>query len=739
MKFILLFMALLSFSLRSQSLEGQVLDSLNQEPIPFAEIYILELDLHTKSDKDGAFSITSELPKKFQVLVTASNYEFYKSTLSNSSTYRLKFYLKQSHHELEEVTVSGPKSTLQRNNTVHIERMSLKDLNQIANTTLGEAISKIPGVYNTSTGLGISKPVIRGMQGIRVVSMLNGLRIENQQWGGDHGLGITSLGIGSVEVIKGPSSLLYGADALGGVIYYVDEKYAAQDRTEFGFSTQNESNTLGTTNQVWFKKSGSNMRFNLGASLSSHADYRLPDNRFAANSRFTDNSIKSSLGWNRRKGVLNVRYTYNTTNAGIPGHTHDLVIEESKLKVKEQSREQRLPYQDFQNHYLSVDNKWFLNKGEVQLLLGQTLNRLTEFEEKVTIPGVKMDLYNSLYHLKYNRKVNEKLSFIGGVQGMYQMNINDSKASEFLLPKSSMLDNGAYLIGYYSLKLWNLQAGLRYDQRNLESVESFKGNTPFNQTYQGLNMSLGAVRNKNKYTYRANISSGFRAPHLSELLSNGFHHGTLRYEIGNLNLKSENATQVDLTFERHGDHLELIVNPFYNYIQNYTFINPIDSLISGLPVFVYEQLPDVHLYGVDLGFHFHPHFAHWLHVEASYSFLEASSERQVSLMPQNRILSGLRFDFKDISIFKSNKLVLDYNYYFKQDRVSVIETESPFYQLLNISVNTSIGKKERFDLNFGCKNLLNTEYIDHLSRLKNIGLESPGRNIYFKLTYQFSN
>jgi iron complex outermembrane receptor protein len=252
-------------------------------------------------------------------------------------------------------------------------------------------------------------------------------------------------------------------------------------------------------------------------------------------------------------------------------------------------------------------------------------------------------------------------------------------------------------------------------------------------------MSLGAVRNKNKYTYRANISSGFRAPHLSELLSNGFHHGTLRYEIGNLNLKSENATQVDLTFERHGDHLELIVNPFYNYIQNYTFINPIDSLISGLPVFVYEQLPDVHLYGVDLGFHFHPHFAHWLHVEASYSFLEASSERQVSLMPQNRILSGLRFDFKDISIFKSNKLVLDYNYYFKQDRVSVIETESPFYQLLNISVNTSIGKKERFNLNFGCKNLLNTEYIDHLSRLKNIGLESPGRNIYFKLTYQFSN
>jgi iron complex outermembrane recepter protein len=739
MKFILLILAFSAFTLRSQTLEGQIIDSSNQTAIPFAEIYIFELDLHTQSDDNGMFSISAQLPNSYQILITASNYEFYKATLSNVSNEIIKFYLTESHHKLEEVIVSGPKGTLQRNNAVHIERMSLKDLNQISNTTLAEAISKIPGVYSASTGLGISKPVIRGMQGIRVVSMLNGLRIENQQWGGDHGLGITSLGIGSVEVIKGPSSLLYGADALGGVIYYVDEKYAAQNKTEIGFSTQNETNTLGTTNQIWFKKSGNNIRFNLGASLSSHADYRLPNNRFAANSRFRDQSIKSSFGWNRSKGVLNIRYTYNTTNVGIPGHTHEDIIKESKLKVANQSREQRLPYQDFQNHYLSVDNKWFVEKGEVQLLLGQTLNRLTEFEEKVTIPGIKMDLYNSLYHLKYKRNVNKKLSYIGGIQGMYQMNLNDIKATEVLLPKSSMLDNGAYFIAYYNLKYWNLQAGVRYDQRIINTDEIFKGNDPFNQTYDGMNFSLGAVRNKSKYTYRANISSGYRAPHLSELLANGFHHGTLRYEIGNLNLKSENATQLDLTFERHGDHLELIINPFYNYVQNFTFINPIDSLIDGLPVFVYDQLTDVQMYGVDLGLHFHPHFAHWLHVEASYSFLESHSERQISLMPQNRILSGLRFDFQDISIFKSNKLVFDYNYFFKQDRISEMETKSPFYQLLNIGINTSIGEKERFDLSFGCKNLLNTEFIDHLSRLKNIGLESPGRNIYFKLTYQFSN
>jgi len=738
MKFILIVaFALSALSLNSQTLNGQILDSLDQSVIPFSKIYILELDLHTQADENGEFTISTKLPINYQLIVSAPSYESFKLKMTNSEN-QIKVYLTQSHHEIEEVTISGPKGTLQRYNAVHIERMSLKDLSQIASTTLGEAIAKMPGVYNTSTGLGISKPVIRGMQGIRVVSMLNGLRIENQQWAGDHGAGITSLGIGSVEVIKGPASLLYGADALGGVIYYVDESYAAQNKTEFGFNTQNESNTLGTTNQFSFKKSGDNIRFNLAGSLSDHADYRLPDNRFAANSRFREHAVKSSFGWNRSKGVLNIRYTYNATNVGIPGHTHDAVIAEDKLKVNNQSREQRLPYQDFRNHYLSFDNKWFLKKGEVQLLLGQTINQLTEFEEKVTIPGIKMNLYNSLYHLKYKRSINEKLSYKVGVQGMYQMNQNDLKATELLLPKSSMLDNGVYLIGFYNHKTWDLQAGLRYDQRMIHTDKEFKGNAIYNETFEGLNFSAGAVRNKDKYTFRVNVSSGYRAPHISELLANGFHHGTLRYEIGNLNLKSENATQVDVTFERHGDHLELVVNPFYNYIQNYTFINPIDSLIEALPVFVYEQLDAVQLYGIDFGFHFHPHFAHWLHIETSYSFIESQSTRQISLMPQNRILSGLKFDVKDVLFFKSNKISIDYNYFFKQDKVSELESESPFYQLVNIGINTTCGKKENFDLNIGCKNVLNTTFIDHLSRLKNLGLESPGRNFYLKLSYNFS-
>ena len=364
MKYILLLFVFSALSVKAQTtLEGKVFDSISKSSVPYAEIYILELELFTRTDEAGHFFISSKLPNQYQVIVSALGYETQRLILQNKQT-NIDFYLIESHQELEEVTISGPKGTLQRENAVHIERMNMKDLNQIATTTIGEAIAKIPGVYNTTTGIGISKPVIRGMQGVRVVSLLNGLRIENQQWGGDHGIGVTSLGIGSVEVIKGPASLLYGADALGGVIYYVDESYAAQNKLEVGLSSQNESNTLGTTNQFWVKKSGNNVRFSLAGSLSNHADYQLPSGRYAANSRFAENTVKSAFGWNRKNSVLNVRYTYNSTNVGIPGHTHDAVIEESKLKVAQQSRKQRLTYQDFKNHYLSIDNKWFMKRGK---------------------------------------------------------------------------------------------------------------------------------------------------------------------------------------------------------------------------------------------------------------------------------------------------------------------------------------------------------------------------------------
>src|SRR5690606_5427404 len=149
----------------------------------------------------------------------------------------------------DEVVISTPFGKLQNENVTNVELVRLNQLNRIPGTTLSEAITNIPGVYQSSIGTGIGKPVIRGMSGTRVVTYLNGLRIENQQWGDDHGMGVTSVGIDAVEVIKGPASLLYGSDALGGVLYFVNQPYANLNKIEGYFQTRIESNSLGTENE----------------------------------------------------------------------------------------------------------------------------------------------------------------------------------------------------------------------------------------------------------------------------------------------------------------------------------------------------------------------------------------------------------------------------------------------------------------------------------------------------------
>lgn len=722
----------------AQSFTGVITSNSTNQPIQGVTILVLDVNAQLISDSLGRFNFVNNLPSRINVQFSAVGYETEVLFLEANSTIQ-QIKLNEKHVSLDEVTVSGSKGMLQKFNAIHIETRKINELNAIPSTNLGEALATIPGVYNSSTGNGISKPVIRGMQGIRVVSLLNGLRIENQQWGGDHGMGITELGIGSVEVIKGPSSLLYGADALGGVIYYEDEPFARQNEMQLGVKSQFESNTLGTNNQLCYKVSKRNIRLNLAGSYSNHADFKLPNGAFLINSRFNENGFKAAFGTNYKNWGLSVRYNYSSSVVGIPGETEDSIPTPESYQTTEQERKLLLPSQLFHNHFLSIQNSWYLAKQTISLMLGETVNRLQEFEDSKDTAALNMLLSNTLYHLKSVTKFNGQFNFVYGFQGMIQDNSNDPTAEEKLIPSSVTFDNGIYGLMYFKYSKWNTQAGIRGDVRTIKSRENFNGFEGVKKQFPSLNFSIGTVRSGKESTARMNVSTGFRAPHLSELMANGAHDGALRYEIGDINLKAEKASQLDLTYEIHKDHLEFIVNPFGNYIRDYILLTPIDSTIDNLPVFQYKQMSQVWLYGGDLAIHFHPHFAHWLHLESNYSFIQSESKNEkLALMPQNRISSTMRIDFKMNSWFKLTEIVVQHAYLFEQNRVASFETSSPAYQLINIGTTMKLGKKMPVNIGFGVKNLLNATYIDHLSRLKNIQVSQPGRNVYLSLKYTFS-
>lgn len=750
MKYSFLAAALLFFALcvqRSaclQEVSGYVRSGSNEKGIPFASVYAMDQGLGCLTDTAGFFIFSSILPERFSVRVSAVGYETRAVEIKTQDIKAggLIIILEEHHLDLDEVIVSSNQQESQKYNSFHIETRKLADLNTFPSNSPADMIANIPGVYSATNGVGIAKPVIRGSQGMRVITLLNGLRIENQQWGGDHGMGITELGIGSVELIKGPSSLLYGADALGGVVYFIDEPYAAAGHHELNVRTQFESVSMGTRNSALYKISGNKFRINVGALYSNHADYQLPNGRYAQNSRFTDQALKFSMGTNRKNWTMHVRYTFSMSRLGIPGHSHDSVPDPSEFQVEQQGRNRIIPVQLFQNHYLSIENKFFYGRHQWSLQGGQTFNRLTEFEEKVTIPGIWMDLSNTLYQVKHKFFINESMSLVSGYQGMFQLNRNLEGAQERLLPDAFTTDNGIYSILYFSKRRWNLQAGVRYDVRRIESLEQFEGISSLTRLFGGLNYSAGAVWNHKDHTFRANISSGFRAPHLSELLSNGYHHGALRFEIGDTSLLSERSSQLDLTYQLDREHVQFMINPFGSVLANYIYLNPLDTIIDGMPTFQFEQLRTGISYGADASIHYHPHFAHWLHAELSYSYVEIRGQDiNVAMIPPTRISSLIKIEFNMKRKFRLDQVAFQYNYFFAQQRVATFETETPSFSVINFGLEGGwyFSNGQRLQIKTGVRNLLNTTYIDHLSRLKNISLPFPGRNIYVSFMYQINN
>lgn len=729
----------------SQEIEGKILDAETNETLYGVQVYSSDFEIGTISDIHGRFHFQHDFlyPSRFRFSLMGYESQF---ILLDPSDTAIVVLMTKNHLNLEEVLVqSNARGTLQRDNVSYIETRKLSELKSIPSIGLGDALSQIPGVYNSSTGTGISKPVIRGLQGTRIVTMLNGLRIENQQWGGDHGMGISELGIGQIEVIKGPASILYGADALGGVLYFVDEAYAKQNHQSLTLQTQFNSNSLGTSNQLIYKNSQKKSRFSIAGLFSDFADYQIPNGRYAADSRFKEKALKMNYSYNQKNWVIHFKYNFQSNRVGIPGHSHDSIPNPLDFQITKQERKNTIPAQVIQNHFISVENKFFFAKTELSILTGFTSNQLAEFEEKFTVPGISMRLNNYLAKAQVKNTWNEKWTLLYGVQSMFQDNINKKDATEILMPTARTADIGVFALGFFSLKKWNFQAGARTDLRHIESLSIFEGQNLLKRQFGSFNGALGAVRNSKKYTWRANVSSGFRAPHLTELLANGFHHGALRYEIGNIDLKAEQAVQLDLNFEFHHEHLEININPFINVFQNFIVLNPIDSIAEGLPVYKYEQVDFAQTMGIDLAWHYHPHFAHWLHLENSYSYIYASgpSKSALPFTPQARIQTELKVEFAKKRSFYCENIQIQHHYLFAQNRVSIFETSSNAYQIINLAAHFKWKSKSNFSFDIGIRNLLNQNYIDHLSRLKNIQLASPGINFFlagkFQIEYKNKN
>jgi iron complex outermembrane recepter protein len=725
-KYILALMLGFSAIINAQNtFSGTVTNSKN-EPLKGVSVYLPELHKGTSTDENGKYTFVNIPKGNLRLLFSFLGFTTQNKTINiEQNNFLLDIVLEDSSFQMDEIIVSTAFNRLQSQNVMKVEHQNMKELQQKGTSSLIEGLATIPGVSQISTGTSIGKPVIRGLSGNRVLVYSQGVRLENQQFGEEHGLGLNDAGIESVEVIKGPASLLYGSDALGGVLYFNPEKFTDANTIKADFGSKFFSNTLGSNSSFGIKGSTENWKFLARSSYNVHADYQIPNGDKITNTRYNETDLKTGIGYSNSKFSSILRYNYNKLDLGIP-----------EFGIAEQTSSYRtaFPKQGVFNNLLSLNNVLFFKKSKLDINLGYIANDRSEFEDSdIAVLHLKLKTFN--YDAKYHFPKLGKIESIIGVQGMYQTNKNSGE--KYLIPDATTNDFGVFGTVNYDWKSNVIQAGVRFDNRNITTIENgIEGEAGYFQAidkkFNSFNASLGYKTNIVKeLTFRLNLASGFRAPNLAELTSNGVHEGSNRYEIGNSNLKNEQNIQTDLNLEYKNSHLEFFVNGFYNKINNYIYISPKGTQIESNDVYDYIQ-NNAKLYGGEVGLHFHPHPLDWLHFESNFETVTGKKENNdfLPLIPANKWDNTIRTEFKINKWLTDGFATLTISNTFNQKNVSGFETSSNGYTLLNMGIGGKVKLgKSAFNVNLNGNNLLNKSYIAHLSRLKNDGIQNIGRNL----------
>ncbi|HWR93825.1 MAG TPA: TonB-dependent receptor [Flavobacterium sp.] len=729
---LILFIVFSVYTQAQNSVSGRITDSHNT-PLKGVSVHATEINKETISNENGEYIIT-DLPNKSVTL----NFFYMGYKIQNKIIEKpqkltiLNITLEETIFEMDEVIVSTVFNKLQSQNIIKVDRETVNSMQKAGATTLIEGLATIPGVNQISTGTSIGKPVIRGLSGNRVVVYTQGIRLENQQFGGEHGLGLNESGIESVEVIKGPASLLYGSDAIGGVLFFNPEKFALSNKYEANFGERVFSNTLGSTTTLGFKTSTNNWKYLIRGTYNTHSDYEIPDGERVTNTRFNEADIKAGIGYSDSSFSTTLRYNYNNLDIGIP---------EEGISNQSTTKNTAFPSQRVINNIVSSNNIIYFTTSKLDIDLGYINNNRSEFEDSDE-PSLQMVLNTLNYNIKYNLPNFGKFETILGFQGMFQDNNN--LAEEFLIPDATTTDFGVFGTGIYNWGVNSLQGGIRFDYRKITAEENgTEGEEgyfePLDTAYDSFNASLGYKTNfTDTFIMRLNLATGFRAPTLAELSSNGVHEGTLRYEIGNPNLVNEQNFQTDLDLDYRISHFEIGVSAFYNKINDYIYASPTDMEIEGYQVYNYLQ-NDAYLYGGEIVLHFHPHPLDWLHFDSSYETVTGKLQDGGYLpqIPANNWNNTLKADFDIKNWLNEGFASVNVSSTFSQEEVSEFDIPSSAYTLLNLSLGGEIHLgKTIFNLLLNGNNLLDKTYIPYLSRLASDGIPNMGRNFILGINFK---
>ena len=645
-----------------------------------------------------------------------------------------------------------------------------------------QAMENIPGVQAMDIGSGFSKPMIRGMGFNRIAVPENGIKQEGQQWGADHGLELDAFNIGTVNVLKGPSSLLYGSDAMGGVIDITSPPVPSVDML-FGDVTllgKSVNGTLGGSFMLGIKKSFwyAQVRY----SEQHFGDYRIPTDTIVYLTQkmpVYGRKLKNTAGIERNIGFFaqyqRQRYKANYSVSNVyqktgffPG-AHG-IPDASRVEDDGDSRNMELPYSKVNHLKVTTLQQYAWEKLVLSGDFGFQNNHREEWSVFHTHygsqPVPEKDPDKELAFNLNTLSASVKVRFIGssswehalGWDGQHQR--NDISGYSFLLPEYYRSTTGLlWLTTYKPNNVISVSGGMRYDYGYIhisshedayladylrkqgydeEQVEHYKWNShAVKKKFGDYSFSLGLVWTPSeRHMVKANVGRSFRLPGANELAANGVHHGTFRHEQGDANLKSEQGWQMDASYNLRYNGFSISVSPFVSWFSNYIFLRPTGEW-SVLPhagqIYRYTGA-EVLFAGTEatIDIHFLRSFNYRISGEYVYTY-NCDEHIPLSFSPPFSMRNTLTWQRKQVMLYAEWQSIA------RQNRVDRNEDRTPGANLFHLggSLNIPIRGNQAIEITLTARNIFNTRYYNHLSFYRKVEIPEPGHNFQLLIKIPF--
>jgi iron complex outermembrane recepter protein len=768
-KTLFLILSIAGYSAQAQvcnlRLTGHV-HSATHENLDRAIVTIVELNKKVVTNNRGDFSFDSLCVGNYTVKVVHPYHDSILQFTSLNNNRHLDIDLPLLTPSLSNITVTAQRGIQQ---TGIKKELSGRELEETRGQTLGEALSRLNGVTILQTGSNISKPVIHGLHGNRILTINNGVRQEGQQWGNEHAPEIDPFIANRLTVIKGVDELRYGSDAIGGVIlveprslrntagYSLDlnSVYFSNNR-QYVFSGVYEQQFLRAP-QFTFRLQGTYKR---GANANTPY-YRLnntgnEEKNFSLSGIYRKNNFSSELYYSffdTRLGIFagshigNLTDLMNAINSDRPDPTF------TGQKTYKIGR----PFQEVQHHLLKSRSVYLNKKNQrFSLQVAAQFNDRKEYDvtrsSTITRPQLDLGIFTLTEDLTWESSVPSNFSRITGINGIQQQN---SYSGRYFIPDYKSFSWGGYHIERWDQKNWDAQAGIRVDQKNI-TTNRLSGTSTVPERYEfsfttfASSANLGHRFNEHwKMNATAALSS--RAPHVNELLSNGIHHGTGTYEQGSIFLKPERSINLSWnnTFTNENSSIIVEASLYRNNISNFIFLQPkpeepVLTIAGAFPKMVFEQA-DARLQGIDLSATFR--LSRQMEWSNKYSLLRARNKSindWLIRMPSDRVQSEMIFSFKNGKSISNSYISAEVVHVWEQTRVPNerngrldYKAPPPGYMLLNADISGTIMINQLpLSIGIGFRNILNTAYRDYMNNLRYFADET-GRNIQVRIRIPF--